>query len=131
MWRKRLLRLSPLFLLVALVGGLWALTAYYADLPNRISQHETIILGQSKFVPGSQAALRVVVRDSKDASPLPRSQIEVLLQPASGGEAITLFTGGADQQGTADVAFTVPEGLDPQQTLIIKTNSSLGSKPVS
>ncbi len=130
MWRKRLLRLSPLLLLVALAGGLWALTAYYADLPNRISQHETIILGQSKFVPGSQAALRVVVRDSKDGSPLPHSQIELSLQPASGGEAITLFTGGTDQQGTADIAFTVPEGLDPQQTLVIETKSSLGSDRV-
>jgi uncharacterized protein YfaS (alpha-2-macroglobulin family) len=130
MWRKRLLRLSPLILLVALVAGLWALTAYYADLPNRISQHETIVLGQSQFVPGSQAALRVVVRDSKDASPLAHAQIEVLMQPASGGAARTLFTGGADSQGTADIAFTVPEGLDPDQTLIVKTRSSLGSDRV-
>ena len=130
MWRKRLLRLTPFILLVALVGGLWALTAYYADLPNRISQHETIVLGQSKFVPGSQAALRVVVRDSKDASPLSYARVEVLMQPASGGAAQTLFTGGTDETGTADIAFTVPEGLDPQQTLIVETKSSLGSDRV-
>ena len=130
MSRRTLLRLSPLVLLAALAGGLWALTAYYADLPQRISQHETIVLGQSRFVPGSQAALRVVVRDSKDASPLPDAQIELSLQPAGGGAAQTLFTGVTDRQGTADIAFTVPEGLAPQQTLIVKTKSRLGSDHV-
>jgi uncharacterized protein YfaS (alpha-2-macroglobulin family) len=130
MWRKYLLRLLPVLLLVILIGGLWALTAYYADLPQHISQHETIILGQNHFVPGSQAALRVVVRDSKDASPLANAQIEVALQPAGGGVAQTLFTGVTDKQGNADVAFTVPEGLVPDQTLIIKTHSSLGSDRV-
>ncbi len=130
MSRQTLLRLSPFILLVVLLGGLWALTAYYADLPQRISQHETIVLGQSRFVPGSQAALRVVVRDSKDASPLPNSQIELLLQPAGGGAARTLFTVVTDPQGTADIVFSVPEGLDPQQTLVVKTKSALGSDRV-
>ncbi len=130
MSRQTLLRLSPLLLLLALLGGLWALTAYYADLPQHISQHETIILGQDHFVPGSQAALRVVVRDSKDASPLPDSKIEVLLQPASGGAAQPLFTGVTDKQGTTDVAFTVPANAEQQQTLIVKTTSKLGSDRV-
>jgi len=55
-----------------------ALVAYYVDLLQRISQHETIILGQNRLVPGSMAALRVVVRDGKDASPLPGAEINVL-----------------------------------------------------
>jgi hypothetical protein len=130
MWRKRLLRLTPFILLVALVGGLWATTAYYADLPNRISQHETIVLGQSSFVPGSQSALRVVVRDSRDATPLSGASIKVSLQPAAGGPAVELYRGTTDAQGSAEVSFVVPEDLDPSQILIVETDSDLGSDDI-
>jgi len=31
---------------------------------------ETIVLGQTRYVPGSQAAMRVVVRDVSDQEPI-------------------------------------------------------------
>ncbi len=119
--------LAFIFLMIA---GLWVLTAYYADLPQNISQHETIIVGQNRFTPGSQAAVRVLVRDSKDASPLAGAAIAVSMRPAAGGKAIQLFSGVTDHLGTANVAFDVPETADPSQNLIVATKSSLGEDTI-
>lgn len=127
MSRKILLPLSIFSLIVVLVGGLWALTSYYLNLPNRLSQHETIVLGPNRFVPDSQAAMRVVVRDSKDASPLPGAAIKVSLQPAEGGRAVPLFEGVTDARGTTNVTFRVPADADPDQILLIETKSKLGA----
>src|SRR5689334_3071762 len=130
MSRYSAFRLGLVILVVVLLSGLAGLTAYYSDLPSHVSQHETIILGQNRFVPGSQAALRILVRDSKDASPLANATVKILLRPAAGGSTQTLFTGTTDNQGTADVAFTVPAQGEVNQTLIVETRSSLGSDRV-
>src|SRR5512140_1778621 len=126
MSRKSLILIIAAVALVASVIGLGAAISYYTDLPNRLSQHETIVLGQSAFVPGSQAALRVLVRDSKDASPLEGAEIRVSMQPKAGGAAVALYTGTTDKSGTANVAFKVPAAAAPEQNLIIETKSSLG-----
>jgi uncharacterized protein YfaS (alpha-2-macroglobulin family) len=128
--KKRLINLTMILLIFMLFVSLWALTSYYRDLPNRISQQETIVLGQNRFVPGSQANLRVVVRDSKDGAPLKDAQIEVSLKPDHGGRALVMFSGRTDSQGTTQVAFQVPAEADPQQTLIIETKSNLGTDTV-
>ncbi|MBN1148034.1 MAG: hypothetical protein JXA78_12320 [Anaerolineales bacterium] len=122
-------RLIPLSLIVVgfLVVGLFGLTAYYNTLPERLSQHETIVVGQERFTPGSQATLRVVVRDSKDGSPLPEAKINISMRPQDGGPAMPLYNGVTDPQGGANVVFRVPENVDAQQTLVVETRSSLGS----
>ena len=51
MKKKVWITISGFVLMVGLVAVLWCATAYYADLPNNISQHETIVLGQNRFVP--------------------------------------------------------------------------------
>jgi hypothetical protein len=127
---RSLLKVIVPLLVLALGALLWYLNDTYADLPNRISQHETIVLGQSSFVPGSQSALRVVVRDSRDATPLPGASIKVSLQPAAGGPAVELYRGTTDAQGSAEVSFVVPEDLDPSQILIVETDSDLGSDDI-
>ena len=128
-------KISTTFVIILLIAvaivAIWSLTAYYSDLPNQISQHETMVFGQARLIPGSQAAMRVVVRDSKDASPLPGADIRVSLRSAAGGLAQTLYQGRTDALGTAEVAFKVPaEGADAEQTLVIETRSSLGSDVV-
>ena len=127
---RRLLKVIVPLLVLALGALLWAVNDHYSDLPNRISQHETIILGQNHFVPGSQSALRVVVRDSRDAAPLPGASIKVSMQPAAGGPAVELYRGETDAQGGADVSFLVPDDLDPNQVLIVETESDLGSDDI-
>ncbi len=128
---KRLFGFGLIVALLALAAGLWAVADYYANLPQRISQHETIVLGQNRLAPGSRAALRVVVRDSRNGSPLPGSEIRVSLQPNDGGAALTLFSGIADDQGTANVAFDVPANLISGQSLVVETVSGLGSDHIT
>ena len=126
MFGKAVFRFGLPLLLVVLLAGAGVAALYFDSLPERISQHETIVLGHNRLVPGSAAGLRVVVRDSKDAAPLPRAEVRVAMAPAAGGEALTLFTGITDAQGNVDVSFLVPEQADPDQTLIVETSSSLG-----
>jgi uncharacterized protein YfaS (alpha-2-macroglobulin family) len=118
-----------LIVLLVIAGGLLLVNDYYSNLPERISQHETIILGQDVLVPGSEAAMRVVVRDTRDAAPLADAMVTVSLKPVSGGQAKRLFSGQTDELGTAVVQFTVPEG-EEAQTLLVETDSSLGSDQI-
>ncbi|HEX2980921.1 MAG TPA: MG2 domain-containing protein, partial [Anaerolineaceae bacterium] len=134
MKHNRVLGVIACAVMLALIGGMIGLTVHYAHLPERISQHETILLGQNRFVPGSQAAVRVLVRDSKDAAPLAGAAIQVLLRSEAGQE-FDLFQGETDRAGTAEVAFQVPAEVQGKADLIVKTRSKLGSdeleRPVS
>ncbi len=121
--RTRWILIGAVLTLVVALGGL---TWYYATLPERLSQHETIVYGQNSLVPGSQAALRVVVRDTRDATPLPGAEIAISLKPVGGGPAVALYTGTTSPEGAADVSFAVPE-TSGEHTLVIETRSSIGS----
>jgi len=123
--RKRLILIATVLsvlVFLALCGGL----IYTATLTHRLDDQETVLLGQTRFSPGSQAALRVAVRHFSDGEPVPEATIKVALEPHDGGKAVTLFEGTTDALGTSDVGFTVPEDIDPQQTLVVETKSSLG-----
>ncbi len=100
-----------LALVVLVALSLVGLVVYNETLPQRLSQHETIVLGQSQLVPGSTAAMRVVVRDSRDASPLSGAGVKVLLRPTEGGAGAPLFEGQTNADGTLPVSFTVPDDV--------------------
>ncbi len=123
-------RLSLSLILIALAAvALFFIDNHYSNLPDRVSQHETILLAQDRLVPGSQAAMRVLVRDTRDAAPLADATVTVSLKPADGDRTAKLFTGQTDEMGTALVQFTVPEG-ESAQTLIVETDSRLGSDQI-
>lgn len=124
--KQKKITLTIVAIVVLVLVLLCGLTAYVSALPSLISDQETVILGQSRFVPGSRAALRVAVRDVRDASPVAGAALKVSMRPQSGGKAITLFEGTTDEHGTADVNFQVPETEDPAQSLVIETRSDLG-----
>ncbi len=124
-WRWFLIGLGVLILLGA--SGLAVMVAYYVHLPQHLSQHETLVLGQSTLVPGSTTAMRVVVRDSRDAAPLPDASVKVLMRPREGGRGQVVFKGTTDERGTLGVAFTVPESAEGQQVLVVETRSALGA----
>jgi uncharacterized protein YfaS (alpha-2-macroglobulin family) len=130
MSRKAVRHLVLVALLVIAVASIWGLFRYYANLPQHLSQHETIVLGQDRLVPGSQAALRVLVRDSKDGSPLADAAVRVELKPESGGPAVRLFEGQTGPGGTAEVAFRVPPDAAGAGTLVVRTASSLGQDAI-
>jgi hypothetical protein len=122
-----------LLILVAIlvVGGIViAISAYYADLPDRLSQHETIVLGQNRWVPGSQASLRVVVRDSRDATALAGAEVFVSMQPVAGGQQREVYRGTTSAKGDAVITFPVPEDAESEQVLRIETRSRLGSDTI-
>ena len=120
------------FVLLFFCIAVWALTDYYLNLPERLSQHETIVLGQSRLVPGSEAALRVVVRDSSSQEPLEQAAVKVsfVSDADGGGSPVVLFEGTIDDLGTTDVVFDVPDDVEGDQTLIVETESRLGSDRV-
>ena len=124
------LHLSLIALVILAIALITGMTLYYDNLPDRVSQHETIVLGQTTLVPGSQAAMRVVVRDTKDASPLPNADISVQLTDADTGAVTAVFSGKTGEAGTSDVVFRIPEETGPNQMLTITTASSLGSDTV-
>jgi uncharacterized protein YfaS (alpha-2-macroglobulin family)/ABC-type glycerol-3-phosphate transport system permease component len=121
-----------LVVLVLLVGGLivaGGLSFYYADLPNHLSQHETLVMGQNTFTPGSTASVRVVVQDTHNGAPLEGAQIKIAMKGKS-GPATDLYDGKTDKTGTANVSFKVPNPQSSDQTLVVETRSSLGSDTV-
>jgi len=127
MSRKTVFNLIVLLLVIALFTGTGITINYYSHLPERLSQHETILLGQNRLVPGSQSALRLLVRDSKNGAPLQDARVQVSLRSNSTGASVPLFSGATNAQGTTDVVFRVPEDTQPDQTLVVETQSKLGS----
>ncbi len=130
MSRKTTVIAGIIILLVVAAVGLGASIAYYSDLPDHLSQHETIVLGQSTYVPGSQAALRVLVRDSKDGGPVQDAQINISMRPEEGGPVVSVFKGRTDKGGSTNVTFKVPDTDQPAQTLVVETRSTLGSDTI-
>ncbi len=115
-----------LALFIAILGGIFAFR-HYANLPENLSQHETMLIGQSRFVPGSQAAVRLLVRDTSNGAPLPDAEVSLSLQPAQGGEARALYSGKTGPEGMTEINFTVPADLEGEQVLVIESRSKLGS----
>jgi len=131
MSRKTIFNLLLVLALIAAAAGTAAAVNYYLNLPERISQQETVVLGQNRFTPGSQAAFRVVVRDSKDTSPLAGAGVTASLIPTAGGPAVTVFSGATGASGSVDVSFKVPADAAPEQTLVVETRSALGTERVA
>src|SRR3989304_4383348 len=102
---------------LALIAGaavLVGLAIHYANLPETVDDLETIVLGQSRYVPGSQAALRVLVREGGGGQAIPGAAVTVALQPARGGRPGGGFSGSPHaRRGAAagrDTEFSIAEG---------------------
>src|SRR3989304_2874555 len=82
--------------LIAAAAVLVGLAIHYANLPETVDDLETIVLGQSRYVPGSQAALRVLVREVGGGQAIPGAAVTGALQPAGGGRPGGAFQGTTD-----------------------------------
>jgi len=111
---------------VAAMLGTWV----YNTLPQRVDSQHTLVLGQTQFAPGSQSAVRVVVRNTKNSQPVANADVQVSLAPQGGGQAVTLFTGKSDQNGTVGASFTIPANAQITQTLVVESSSSVGRDEV-
>ncbi|RLC89788.1 MAG: hypothetical protein DRI37_03145 [Chloroflexi bacterium] len=123
----RWLWITLLSLTVLAVLGSVGATIYAARLPSHTPDQETLIYGQNQLAPGSQAALRVIVREVGDASPIAGAQVRVWLKPKTGD---AVFEGVTDAHGTAEVALPIPADADPQSILVVETRSPQGRERV-
>jgi len=92
-------------------------------LPATPVPQETLVLGQDRFAPGTEGALRVIVR-SLGAAPVAGAEIAVRLASR------VVYEGVTDASGSADVAFTVPDDLSGAQDLVVETRSAVGESRI-
>jgi hypothetical protein len=98
-------------------------------LTPAVSPQETLVFGQDRLAPGSQAALRVLVRSADEAAtkvaPVEGAEIVVRIGRTPGLASI-VYTGRTDASGSAAVAFTVPGDLEGEASLVVETSSAGG-----
>ncbi len=68
MFAKRLPLIAAAVLIV-IIAGLITGAVRAETLPQTVGDQETIVLGQTRFAPGSTSALRLIVRDTRNAAP--------------------------------------------------------------
>ncbi len=123
LWQRRGLFVQAALTAMVLVVTL--ITYQTLRIPAVAAPQETLVLGQDQLAPGSQAALRVLVRSTADAQPVADAEVTVQVGRTPGLASI-VYTGRTDASGTADVAFTVPDNLEGQASLIVETASAAG-----
>ncbi|MBN1247188.1 MAG: zf-HC2 domain-containing protein, partial [Anaerolineae bacterium] len=131
---------------LALMVLLYSLSTGLAlNITAPVQAHEVLVLGESRLAPGSQGALRVIVRDvggdgeisgdgSRSAvglsgaltgSPVAGASVMISLLTESGALA-PLFAGATDALGTVNASFTVPDLPEGTVELVVETSSSTG-----
>ncbi|HDQ70591.1 MAG TPA: hypothetical protein ENN19_00665 [Chloroflexi bacterium] len=122
LWQRRGLLLQATLAVLVLIFTFS--TTQVLDVPLPAAPHETLVLGQEQLAPGSEAALRVIVRsvekDLTEPTPVAGAGVVVRLGRTP-GLASTVFTGRTDAHGTANVAFTVPADLAGAASLVVET----------
>ncbi len=127
LWQRRGLVTQAVLAVLVLAFALN--TTQVLRLPLPPAPQETLVLGQDRLVPGSQAALRVIVRAADTAQPIAGAEVTVRLGRPP-GLASLVYTGRTDQTGTANVAFAVPEDLEGMASLIVETSSAGGANRI-
>jgi hypothetical protein len=131
LWRRR--GLVAQALLAVLVLAFTLTTHQTIRLAAPAEPQETLVFGQDRLAPGSQAALRVLVRSAGQtadgANPVAGADVVVRIGRTPGLASI-VYTGRTDASGTAEVAFTVPDDLEGQASLVIETSSAGGTDQI-
>jgi 5-hydroxyisourate hydrolase-like protein (transthyretin family) len=127
-WRWWPIALKLTIILAVVLG--FAALYFISTIPQRMDDQQTMVLGQTSFAPGSEAAVRVVVRDFASARPIQGAQVKVSMGPKEGGKTTTLFEGQTDETGSLPVSFRVPADAATEQRLVVETGSAAGSDRV-
>lgn len=121
-WRPRLLKLLIVLLVAAAFGALYLIDT----MPERVDAQQTIVLGNTHFVPDSDASLRVVVQEVDRKTPVEGAQVRISLEASGGGPRTSLFEGKTDASGSLPVRFHVPPEAKGEGRLIVETESPAG-----
>ncbi len=84
------------------------------------------ILGQQSYMAGGEAAVRVIVTDSRDEVISGRGSVRIELL-ASGQKALPLFTGRLNRRGTTEAQFRFPAGRVGSYQLRYVVDTPIGS----
>jgi hypothetical protein len=84
------------------------------------------ILGQQSYLTGGQAAVRVIVTDSKNEVIAGPSSVRIELSPQDKKSRV-LFTGRLNRRGTAEAQFRFPAGLVGSYPLRYAVDTPIGS----
>ncbi|UCH35294.1 MAG: hypothetical protein JSV65_02775, partial [Armatimonadota bacterium] len=108
--------LVPLAIALAMVSVAAAVGPRQLGSDTEISPLETQVLGQSQWLSGSTASLRVIVSDHDSGDPL-RAWVRIGARPQPTGEEqpaplTALHDGRTNERGTLDASFAVPD-LEP------------------
>ncbi len=89
------------------------------------------ILGQQSYIAGGQAAVRVIVTDSKDAVIAGRGSVDIEFLGAGdtllGEKARVLFSGHLNRRGTTEAQFHFPAGVVGNYRLRYVAETPIGS----
>ena len=83
------------------------------------------VLGQTEYMAGSHAAIRVMVADAAKNEPLAGTLRVELVGPK--GESKALFSGTLNRRGTVEAGFRVPHGLVGKYALKFSVETAVGS----
>ena len=86
------------------------------------------VLGQSSYLAGGAAAVRVIVTDSKNEAIAGDGSVRIEL--LDGGRPRVLFTGRLNARGTAEAQFRFPAGLAGKYTLRYVVDTPIGSTEI-
>jgi 5-hydroxyisourate hydrolase-like protein (transthyretin family) len=123
--RKRWLATAlHLAIILSVVAGFVALHRV-TTLPERVDEQQTVVVGQTRFAPDSDASVRVIVQDLGAGKPIAGAHVKVSLKPAS-GPALSLYEGQTDETGSLPVRFHVPADAPAEAQLVVETESPVG-----
>jgi 5-hydroxyisourate hydrolase-like protein (transthyretin family) len=114
-------------LLIVIIGAIFAAFWHFSTLSDRADDQQTIVIGPSRFVPASEAALRVVVQEVGSGRPVNNAIVRVSLLPQTGRQSMPLFEGTTGESGSLPLNFQVPPEAEGDYQLVVETESPTGS----
>jgi hypothetical protein len=99
-----------------------------------LSSLETQVLGQNRWLKGSNAALRVIVTNHTENRPA-SAKVQIALTPQKSGARervapIVVYRGATSRMGTLEAKFTLPTDMTGACELAVQVESPLGKDEV-
>jgi uncharacterized protein YfaS (alpha-2-macroglobulin family) len=99
-----------------------------AFLPSPLETH---LIGQREWFAGSNASLRIVVRNHNSDKPISGAQVSVALLHRDSGRSTKLMSGRTDEHGTIEQAFKVPSWAVGRNELSVEVRTPIGEDKIT
>ncbi|MBW1871647.1 MAG: hypothetical protein JRJ19_06250, partial [Deltaproteobacteria bacterium] len=122
----------PVAICLALAS--WMASAGPSKSPKKIRKTFSHVIADEQFVPGTKAALRIVIRGVTgllSSRPLPKARVTVSLESKKPRRNKVLFRGRSDLAGIVKAKFKVPDWPDGPYQMNVVTSSATGRNKLS